>query len=758
MRPPENQFQDYRLYGRVICTNTVETAVDTASVLDCIIFSQAGNTTEVSSVPPNSLLGRTAEVQPAGVPGVGASYDSGGRGKLGKVAAETHQVSRPSVCVNPVPPASKSSVPEPILLLSDEDGDPADPLVLPGAAQPLLKASSLRKNYFVLPGGQVFVDRKLPPPRKCPVANDRFSREYFVALHALAAAEGPFWPARTPNHKGARIPLQHCGLRVERWRYHLVGYDDAKKEILQLIEFGFPLGLSEDPQPTLESTLANHGSSYNFYTWWDDFTTDGVANGDLFGGFESSPFSAVHVSPCMTAVKKPSSRRCVFDATFGDYSLNNNTPSEQYMGQPIDFAFPKIEDFRRLVLTCGRGCYIWKRDLTRYFLQIPLDPVEYPLVCFVWRTMLYFFAGLMFGLKNSGYQAQRLTDAVVWIHQRLGLETSLGHMYRSVNYSDDIAGCEESEERANDSSNALHDLLLDLGLDESLKKNHKPSTLMPFLGVNFNTIKLQMSIPPEKVEEVREEINLWVKKTTATKRTLQQLLGKLFWVSKCVRFSRPFMGRLLTQLKTMHKLPSNKKVPLSDPCRLDLKWWCRFLRRFNGVEMMYRDVPMMLSLEQLEEMGAHVNCGDAQMMGAGSYYGDEYWSRPFPRWLQDPQVFIHLKEFWVVLVSAWIWGDKWRGKLVYIFSDNDAVVETLEKEKPKDSKMQELLREFLYVVCVKGFTPTFRKIGTKENHLADFMSRRHDPDAILQYFSKHDLRVRKLVEVPDNLFNLQSNW
>ena len=67
---------------------------------------------------------------------------------------------------------------------------------------------------------------------------------------------------------------------------------------------------------------------------------------------------------------------------------------------------------------------------------------------------------------------------------------------------------------------------------------------------------------------------------------------------------------------------------------------------------------------------------------------------------------------------------------MYIFSDNDAVLESLEKEKPKDTKMQGLLREFLYIVCVKGFTPAFRRIGTKSNHEADYMSRIHNHNDI----------------------------
>ena len=58
---------------------------------------------------------------------------------------------------------------------------------------------------------------------------------------------------------------------MDRWRYHLTGYDDGLKEILQLLEFGFPLGLCDDPSPTLVSSLSNHGSAYNYYPWWDEF-------------------------------------------------------------------------------------------------------------------------------------------------------------------------------------------------------------------------------------------------------------------------------------------------------------------------------------------------------------------------------------------------------------------------------------------------------------------------------------------------------
>ena len=351
-----------------------------------------------------------------------------------------------------------------------------------------------------------------------------------------------------------------------------------------------------------------------------------------------------------------------------------------------------------------------------------------------------------------------MTDAVTWAHQRLGLETDEEKNFNSINYSDDIAGCEAKEDRALASFEALANLLTDLGLKESKSKAYPPSTKMPYLGVTFNTVKLTMSIPAEKLQEVREELYLWKRKTTASKKSLQQLLGRLFWIARCVRYSRGFVARLLTQLKSMHNLPDNKKQKLSDGAKADIEWWSRYVRRFNGTEMMYPSDPIGLSLEQLLEMGAEVCCGDAQPMGAGAYNGLEYWSKPFPKKLQDPKIPIHVKEMWVVVVSAWLWGERWRGKLVYLFSDNKAVVEVLEKEKPKDPALQELLREFLFIVCTRGFTPVFRHIGTEANEVADFLSRRHDEAATKVFFESKGLPLRQLVQAPDNLFKLGANW
>ena len=105
----------------------------------------------------------------------------------------------------------------------------------------------------------------------------------------------------------------------------------------------------------------------------------------------------------------------------------------------------------------------------------------------------------MFGLKHAGFQGQRITSAVTWIHRRMGLETDQEEYYNSLNYSDDIGGCEATKERAVAAYTSLENLFSELGLRESESKAYPPSTCMPYLGVEFDTHAMVMRVPSESL-------------------------------------------------------------------------------------------------------------------------------------------------------------------------------------------------------------------------------------------------------------------
>jgi hypothetical protein len=522
------------------------------------------------------------------------------------------------------------------------------------------------------------------------------------------------------------------------------------------MEYGLPLGLEETP--VLSPCERNHGSAYQYYPHIDKFITGEISRGGLTGPFSTPPWDNLMLSPLMTAPKKPASRRCVFDATFGELSLNNATPSDVYLGTPTLYTYPKIDDFRRIILTCGQGSFLWKRDLHRFYLQIPMDPVDYAHVGFIWRGLFFLFIALMFGLRHSGLQGQRITNALSWIHRRLGLEYDGGTMFNCINYSDDLGGVEPSKFRAEQSFTRLGKLLVELGLDESVDKAQAPSTEMIYLGVLFNTISMTMSVPSEKLAEIKSEIERWYKKTTATKKPFQALLGKLFWVSKVVQHSRTFMGRLLSQLREMSGRPDNVKIKLTDDCRKDLLWWRTFLKTYNGVTMIENDDAIKLDLPQLMDTPFSVCVGDATLTGGGAWHGHSYWSRQFPTRLRDHQIPVHLKEFLVVIISTRLWGEKWSGQVIQIFCDNDAVCDVVSGERPSDPMMLSMLREFKFWVCTFKFYPIMRKIATVENHIADHISRRHDDDAAQSVFQTYGLGHMTITDAPDRLFDMTEPW
>ena len=747
-----------------------------------------------SQEPASSTTGTKSSTQ---VPDSGHYPSSLSAVSLWDISPQPELSRRATILSSQMTQRVKPNKPQSKLIRADEMSPQIDPVLpfgcskdigdFPAPAKAVLKPGHLKDMYFSLPTGRTFTDKVLPRPGVTLTEHKTFPVGYYIQMYKQSSAPGTRgqyrWPCNTPNYIGARIPLVHTAFNINRWRYHLTGYHSP--EIIQFLEYGFPLGLNQ--LPTLSPALANHGSAYQFYPWLDKFFSTGLLKGGVTGPCLTVPFPEAMISPLMTAPKKPDKRRAVFDATFGQHSLNNATPCEYYMGVKTVYTYPKIEDFKDIIIKCGKGCYLWKRDLARYYLQLPLDPTEYRYTGAIWRGTYFFFTSLMFGLRHSGLQGQKVTDAISWVQRNLGLEyippqplltstvdellletrnraivpipdTDRQAPYNCVNYCDDLAGCEKTKDKAVASFHSLGKLFVDLGLAESKDKASAPSTSMVYLGVQFDTIKMTMSVPPEKLQEVRADLEIWRKKTTAVRKNLQSLLGKLFWISKVVKHSRPFLGRLLQQLRDMKGLPENRKIRLTEDSIKDILWWLTYLRTFNGVSAIINDHDTCQTLEHLMPSPFKVCAGDATLWGGGAWYGQQYWSCEFPDFLKQSEIAIHIKEFWTVICSCWVWGDEWANDVVYIFCDNDAVVDTIAFQKPKDPDMNTLLREFLYVVCLKKFSPILRKIDTKENLLADHISRRYDHESADKLFTSIGKPGMVKIKVQDHRFKLSAPW
>ena len=583
----------------------------------------------------------------------------------------------------------------------------------------------------------IFSDRLLPKNAYQFAENPSFSMSYFVDLHNAVKVYD------VSNYKGARIPLQHNNINVDKFRSYLTKFSYPHIHILQYVEFGFPLGLWSEAY--LEPSLKNHSSAYTYHSHLDKFVDTELDKLGLTGPFKNAPWDNFMVSPLMTSPKKPNSRRAVFDASFGLYSLNKNTPQRAYHEVEYEFTFPRIDDLADIIAQLGRGCFLFKRDLSRYFLQLKVDPLEYNKLGFVWRGFIYFFVSFVWGCRHAGYCGQWVTSAVSFIHARLGIEKAQ-QLFNILNYADDFAGAETSYEIALLSFETLGNLLAEIGLIESKSKASPPATTMVYLGVKFDTVDLCMYVEDDKVTELRQELKKWSRKTVAKKHELQSILGKLLWVSKTVRFSRVFVSRIIAEVRKLQAQSS--KTTLSSEIRKDFLWWETYLEVFSGVEI----IPATTVSQSV--------LGDAYPQGGGSWNPvlNQYFSMRFPEYMCSPDTPIHIKEFIIVLLSIRLWGQYWAGQRIIIFCDNDSVCDTCENQKPNNPEMQKLLREFLYWVCKFNFYPVLQKISSKDNHIADFISRNHNEDDISNYFAQNDLPNQSKVVIPADWYNFVAEW
>ena len=72
--------------------------------------------------------------------------------------------------------------------------------------------------------------------------------------------------------------------------------------------------------------------------------------------------------------------------------------------------------------------------------------------------------------------------------------------------------------------------------------------------------------------------------------------------------------------------------------------------------------------------------------------------------------------------------------------------------------MAKFLREFLLLVVKYKFVPVVKKIGTKENWLADYVSRVFDLDSHSKFFAAKGLGRMNHIPVPDHQFTFSAAW
>ena len=518
-----------------------------------------------------------------------------------------------------------------------------------------------------------------------------------VALFEHISASGKY------NFNGCRIPIPNSKLNIQKWREKLLRYEDSI--VCDLLEFGFPLDINKSTKLSFNERR-NHKGAREFPEFIDKYLERECDAMRIVGPFSENPLSVPLVVSPMNTVPKSSAdeRRVIVDLSWPlGASVNEGISKEKYLGEIIDLHYASVEQVCEMVLSVGPGAVIYKRDLRHAYRQIPVDPADYCYLGYFWKDLLYFDTVLAMGQRNAAMACTRTTKSIMFMHGEAG--------YLGTNYLDDLIGV-ANYSVGTEAYEHLGELLEELGLLENLAKACPPSTVQLVLGVEIDTVNGTISVPVERMVEIVALVGEWQVKKLAKKVDLQSLIGKLQFVTKCVRQSRVFMNRLLEALRSMSG--DKKFIKLNDSFKKDLKWWSMFIEEFNGVSF----IPPLLWTEPDLTLST-----DSCLTGCGGVSANEYFHVLFPKFILDQKLPIHALEMLAVLIGVRIWGQYCTGLRVQIYCDNDACVQVINSSKTKDAFLGSCLRELWLEVSKFGFELRAVHLAGEENRVADWLSR-----------------------------------
>ena len=403
--------------------------------------------------------------------------------------------------------------------------------------------------------------------RPCASVELQESAPQLVKIYTAVTTSG------VPNYRGQRIPLPHK-LNMQAWesKRHLI----LDTGLIDMLSYSFPIGFIGTQPPA--QNPPNHSSATRFPEAVRKYIHKELQFGALIGPLRDQPFTPwSRASPLMTRPKRGSKdRRVIMDLSFPELeSVNGGIPSGVLDGAPFKMRLPTPTDLVAIKQRLGRGCALYKADLSRAYRQLRSDPLDWGFLGLKWEEDWYVDVAIPFGLRHGASACQHTSEAISSIvREEEGAET--------LPYIDDTAGG-ALQEVANTHYNALIDCIGNLGLQAALEKCAPPSTRMNWVGVVFDMVEMSMEIEAGRVEEALAACNQLLKDGFTNLRRLQSLMGKIMHTSKCTPAARVFTSRLLDLIAAAR---NQGMVALTHEARADLAWLAAFLHCFNGKTMM----------------------------------------------------------------------------------------------------------------------------------------------------------------------------
>ena len=365
-----------------------------------------------------------------------------------------------------------------------------------------------------------------------------------------------------------------------------------------------------------------------------------------------------------------------------------------------------------------RAVSIHPRDRDRQGLHWNFDPTEGSNCTYMKDNRL------CMGLASSPYVFSKISDFVVRCAVREGVD-------RVINYLDDFCIVSGTHIKGREEQRTVIAILRRIGFHISFSKIISPATCTRFLGININSVTLEMSLPGDKLQKLVQVLDLTRGRKKLTRRELERLGGYLAHCSKVIKGGRTFCRRIYDAMGTVRE--PYFKVRIDAGFREDILWWYNFASRFNGKARI------------LGRFAAHVaTYSDASSWGYGASHGTDWRAGAFQesddRGLQEilghhhrapppdcDHAHINVREMWAAYCAALSWGSLWANSAVVMVTDSTTVRAALNTGRSRCPEIMSYLRKLFWLACEYNFEFSSVYIRSSDNTVCDALSRLDDP-------------------------------
>jgi hypothetical protein len=369
----------------------------------------------------------------------------------------------------------------------------------------------------------------------------------------------------------------------------------------------------------------------------------------------------------------------------------------------------------------GRGCEGARLDVRTAFRNLPVRPQDRHLLGTQWHGLYWVDLVCPFGLRSSACLWELAGDLLVWIiRHRL-------HIPDCVRYVDDFEPLGRTHSQALLRVAAIRELWAYLRVplqQEKFALEGEPATTFAFNGLQWDTVHLRVTLPPDKLGALRAAVDEWLERERCTLRELDSLVGHLSYAARMVHAGRVFYQFLLALRRRHSHHARGYAISLDAHTRADLRWWRAALASWDGrsllLEEEWRAGPSLALATDASTWGFGI------VLAAGGRtrwaYGE--WSPAehalARRAARESMPYLECRA---LAIAAATFGSAWAGLRVQLDTDCRAVADAFAHQRSVSAEMMDLIRAVHLIAARAGFAFRVCHVPGAQNARADALSR-----------------------------------